>query len=49
MSRWGFLKQNLQNVLELRQALFMPEFTVDNLQFQGNYVDTGMHPFPMVL
>ena len=49
MSRWGFLKQNLQNVSELRHALVMTEFTVENLSFQGNYVDTGMFPFPMVL
>ena len=37
MSRWGFLKQNLQNVSELRHALFMTEFTVENLSFQDNY------------
>ena len=36
----GFLKQNLQNVLELRHALFMTKFTMENLSFQDNYADT---------
>ena len=49
MSRWGFLKQNLQNVSELRHALFMTEFTVQTFSFQDNYADTGMYPLPMVL
>ena len=47
MSRWGFLKQNLQNVSELRHALFMTEFTVVNLSFQDNYADIERYPFPM--
>ena len=45
----GILKQNLQNVWELRLALCMTEFTVQNLSFQDNYVDTEMYPFQMVL
>ena len=49
ISRWGFLKQNLQNVSELRHALFMTEFTEKNLSFQDNYVDTKKYHFPMPL
>ena len=49
ISRWGFLKQNLQNVSDLRHALFMIEFTVENLSFQDNYADIGMCPLPMAL
>ena len=45
----GFLKQNLQNVSELRHALFMTEFTVEDLSFQDNYADTEKHPLPMAL
>ena len=45
----GILKQNLQNVSELRHALFMTEFTVQNLSFQDNYADTGMCHLPMAL
>ena len=45
----GFLKQNLQNVSELKHALFMTEFTVENLSFQDNYADTGIYPLPMAL
>ena len=44
-----FKKQNLQNVSELRHALFMTEFTMENLSFQDNYADTGKYPLPMVL
>jgi len=44
-----FLKQNLQNMTELRHALFMTEFTVENLSFQDNCADTGMCPLPMAL
>ena len=44
MSRWGFLKQNLQNVSELRHATFMIEFTVENLSFQDKYADTEKYP-----
>ena len=32
-----------------RHALFMTEFTMENLSFQDNYADTGMCPFPMAL
>ena len=49
MSREGFFFKNLQNVSELRHALFMTEFTVENLSFQDNYADTGMCPLPMDL
>ena len=49
MSKWGFLKQNLQNVSDLRHALFMTEFTMENLSFQYNYADTRMCPLPMAL
>ena len=49
MGRSGFLKQNLQNVSELRHALFVTEFTMENLSFQDNYVDTEKYPFPMAL
>ena len=49
MSKWGFLKQNLQNVSELRHAMFITEFTVQNLSFQDNYADTAKYPLPMVL
>ena len=45
MSGWGILKQNLQNVSELRHALCMIEFTGKNLSIQYNYTDTGMCPF----
>ena len=48
MSRWGFLKQNLQNVSEIRHALFMTEFIMENFSFQDNYADTGMCPLPTV-
>ena len=49
MSKWGFLKQNLQNVSELRHALFMTEFSVENLSFQDNYRDTEKYPLAMAL
>ena len=55
MSRWGFLKHNLQKNSELTHALFMIEFTVEieftmeNLSFQDNYAYTGKYPLPMVL
>ena len=45
----GFLKQNLQNVSELRHALFMTEFTVENLSFQDNYADIEKYPLSMAL
>ena len=45
----GFLKQKFQNVSELRHALFMIEFTVNNLSFQDNYADTDKYPLLMVL
>ena len=55
MSRWGFLKHNLQNVSELTHALFMIEFvveiefTMENLSFQDNYADTEKYPLLMAL
>ena len=43
------LKKKLQNVSELKQALFMIDFIVQNLSFQDNYAATGMCPLPMLL
>ena len=41
-----FFKQNLQNVSELRHALFMTKFTLDNFSFQDNYTDNEKYPLP---
>ena len=49
MSGCGLLKQNLQNVSELKHAFCMTQFTMQNLSFLDNYADSGMCPFPMVL
>ena len=45
----GIFFFKLQNVSEIRHAMFMTEFTVQNFSLQDNYVDTGMCHFLMAL